>query len=265
MKSRYGSWCLLAGAAEGLGKAFAESLAMQGLHIILVDQQAESLHSLGDSLEKRYGISTRRLHLDLADQESIHPILEALEETSCRLLIYNAAFSSIRRFQNYSSSELDRFLQVNTRTPIHLLHGLVKRQAGNSGQRGGIILMASLAGLWGSQYLAPYGASKAFMINLAEALYHEKKQEGLDVMACVAGPISTPAYRDTNPKQGNIGPLVMTPEQVAREALAKLGSRALYIPGWKTRLSYFLLTRVLSRKRTARIFNDSIRKMFPDM
>ena len=178
MKSRYGSWCLLAGAAEGLGKAFAESLAMRGLHIILVDWQAESLHSLGDSLEKSFGISTRRLHLDLADQESIHPILEALEETSCRMLIYNAAFSKIRKFQNYSSGELDRFLQVNTRTPIHLLHGLVKRQVWNSGQRGGIILMASLAGLWGSQYLAPYGASKACMINLAEALHHEMKQQG---------------------------------------------------------------------------------------
>ena len=84
-------------------------------------------------------------------------------------------------------------------------------------------------------------------------------------MACVAGPISTPAYLATNPKHGGIGPQVMTPEQVAHGALETLGTRALYIPGRRTRFSYFLMTRVLSRKRTARIFNNSIRKMFPDI
>jgi short-subunit dehydrogenase len=264
MKNQYGSWCLLAGAAEGLGEAFAESLARRGLNLILVDHQAELLHSLGAKLERTYGMKTRRLHLDLADKGSLEPILKSMEETSCRMLIYNAAFSKIRRFKRYAATDLDRFLQVNAWTPLHLVHGLVQGQALKSGQRASIILMASFAGLWGSQFLAPYGATKAFTMNLAEALHHELKPEAVDVMACVAGPISTPAYLATRPKQGRAGRLLMSPEQVAEETLKSVGRKAIYIPGRRNRLHYFLLTRILSRTRTALIFNDSIRKMYPE-
>ena len=80
--------------------------------------------------------------------------------------------------------------------------------------------MASLAGLWGAQLLAPYGATKAFNILLAESLHHELKSKNFDVMACVAGATSTPAYLGTNPRYGRIRPSVMTPERWPKEPLS---------------------------------------------
>lgn len=264
MKEIYGSWCLLAGAAEGLGEAYALALAKRGMDIIMVDVQDVLMQALGDKLEKDYGISTRRMCLDLAEKESAGRIMEAMKDTSCRLIIYNAAFSGIRRFSEYTQEDLDRYIKVNTRMPARLVHGMTGLHTENPGKKKGIILMASMAGLWGSGLLAPYGATKAFNIVLAEGLHHELKSRDFDVMACVAGPTSTPAYLLTQPRYGRIPIHVMTPEQVAEGALDSLGKRAFYIPGWQNRLNYFLLTRILPRKLAARLFNQATGNLYPD-
>ncbi len=263
-KHLYGSWCLLAGAAEGLGEAYSIALAERGMNIIMVDHQKGLMQTLGDHLEGKYGILTRRLHLDLSEKESVTQIMDVIRDTSCRLLVYNAAFSRVKRFPEHTPEDLDRYLGVNTRTPIQLVHALVRLYSENPVQKKGIILMASLAGLWGAQLLAPYGATKAFNILLAESLHHELKSQGFDVMACVAGATSTPAYLGTNPNYGRIRPSVMTPLKVAQGALGALGKKALYIPGWNNRLTYFLLTRILSRRTSARLFNRTTGKMYPD-
>lgn len=264
MKEIYGSWCLLAGAAEGLGEAYALALAERGMDIIMVDSQDELMQALGDKLEKDFGISTRRICLDLAETASAGRIMEAMKDTSCRLMVYNAAFSRIRRFSDYSQEDLNRYLEVNARTPATLVHGMANLLTGNPGQKKGIVLMASMAGLWGSGLLAPYGATKAFNIVLAEALHHELKSRGFDLMACVAGPTSTPAYLATQPRYGRIPVHVMTPKEVAVGALGSLGKRAFYIPGWQNRLNYFLLTRILPRNLAARLFNRATRKLYPE-
>jgi len=264
MKEIYGSWCLLAGAAEGLGEAYAKALAEGGMNIIMVDLQDELLLSLGAQLEREYLIRTRRICLDLAEAESADRIMEVISETSCRLMVYNAAYSRIRKFMEYTQDELDRYLEVNARMPACLVHGMASLHNENPGQKKGIILMASMAGLWGSGLLAPYGATKAFNIILAEALHHELKSRGFDVMACVAGPTSTPAYLATRPRYGRVLIHVMTPQKVAMAALSSLGKRAFYIPGWRNRLNYFLLTRILPRKIAARIFSKATGKLYPE-
>ena len=264
LKHVYGSWCLLAGAAEGLGEAYSLALAARGMNIIMVDHQDDIMQALGDRLESEYGIETRRLHLDLSRDECLAMMMDAIRDTSCRLMIYNAAYSRIKRFEDNSFEDIDLYMGVNIRMPIRLVHSLVSQFAEDRGQKKGIILMASLAGLWGTRLLAPYGATKAFNIILAESLHHELKSQGFDVIACVAGATSTPAYLGTNPQYGNIRPSIMAPLKVAEGALGALGKKAIYIPGFSNRLTYFLLTRILPRKASAGLFNRVTGKMYPD-
>ena len=40
---RYGPWCVVAGASEGLGAAFADGLARRGVHVVLLARRAELL------------------------------------------------------------------------------------------------------------------------------------------------------------------------------------------------------------------------------
>jgi len=258
----YGRWCLLAGAAEGLGRAYALALARRGMDLIMVDHQEEKLHDLAGRLERDHGIHTQRLCLDLAGEGSLERIMEAVHASACRLLVYNAAYSKISSFQDLAPDELDRFIRVNARMPMELLHRTLHTREKEDRQPMGFLLMASMAGLWGSNFLAPYGATKAFNILLAEALHHELISRQVHVMACVAGPVATPAYLSTQPRYGRIRPPVMHPESVAEAALEQLGKRALYIPGRMNRFLYFLMTRLLSRKRSARLFSQTTAKMY---
>ena len=258
---RYGPWAFVGGSAEGLGEAFSAVLARRGLNVVMADRNSPVNQNLAHHLEKTYGIKTLILDLDLSSPDAAATILKTIESLDCRLLIYNAAYSVVKPFSNNSRDDLDRYLAVNCHTPIHLVHGFIRYlTVRNSG--GGILLMSSLAGLYGTQLLAPYGATKAFNLILAEALHYEMKKMGIDVMSCIAGATATPAFLATRPEYGLLRPSVMRPSTVAEQALDHLGRKALYIPGLSNRFTHFVFSRLLPRKVAAGLFNRTTWKMY---
>jgi short-subunit dehydrogenase len=61
-------------------------------------------------------------------------------------------------------------------------------------ERGGLVIMSSLAGLQGSPPISVYAATKAFGAVLAEGLWAELRGTGVDVVTCVAGAVETPGW-----------------------------------------------------------------------
>jgi short-subunit dehydrogenase len=257
---KYGSWGLVAGAAEGLGKAFSESLARRGMHVILVDQNEDKLYATADYLESFYGILTKKLLLDLSDLSNLTRIFESMEGIDCRLIIYNAAYGPVKPFLDHSTEELDYYVDLNSRMPLHLIFQFIQNLPGSVS--GGVILLSSLAGLFGTNLVAPYGATKAFNYNLAEALYHEFKSTQIDILACCAGATDTPNYRRTNPKYGLIRPSVAKPEKVSEKTLERLGKTGLFIPGFGNRITYAILSRLLTRRSAGNLMNRTMREMY---
>ena len=259
-KKQYGEWGLVAGAAEGLGAAFSEVLASWGLHVIMVDQDTGKMKITAERLRQKYSVSIHEIEADLSDKLNVATIVGQMKKMDCRLLIYNAAYGPVKDFLDNTTDELDYYVNLNSRTPLHLIYRFVKTLP--PGQRSGILVMSSLAGLWGTQLVVPYGATKAFDYNLAEGLHYELKDRKIDVMACCAGATDTPNYRSTRPKKNLLGPNILDPQIVAEKALKKLGKRAVYIPGFANQLTYFLLTRLLPRSFSAGMMNRTMAKMY---
>lgn len=260
-KQKYGPWAMVAGAGEGLGAAYCQSLAKRGLNLILVDIKTDPMVKLSQELETVHKVNCITIPLDLNSNEALDHLLDIIKNKDCKLLIYNAAYGPVKSFLDNTPEELDYYLNVNARMPLQLVFGFTQHLI-QSGKQGGIILMSSLAGLFGTQLVAPYGATKAFDYNLAEALYHELKPHKIDVLACCAGAMDTPNYRATNPKYGWFKPNIMKPHRVAEKALKKLGKKGFYIPGFTNRWNYFVLIRLLPRSFTSRIFNKAMKKMY---
>lgn len=258
----YGNWGLVAGAAEGLGEAYSTSLARRGMNLIMVDHNERGLQDLAARLEAEYEITVRKVFLDLGDKTAADAMMKEVEQTSCRFFVYNAAFSKVKRFTENSTEDLDSYVDVNMRTPIRLLHAFAAFHEADTTHRKGVILMSSLAGIWGTKLLAPYGSTKAFNRILAEALHHEMKEKNFDIMTCVAGATATPAYLGTTPQYGRIRPHVMQPERVVEETLQRMGHGALFVPGYRNRFTFFLLHRILGRKVSVRLFNRTVGKMY---
>jgi short-subunit dehydrogenase len=261
LTERYGTWALVAGAAEGLGEGFCSTLAASGFNIILVDQNAKAMEFLAEKLRTDHCIETKTLHLNLAAQDAPAACLEAIQHSGCRLMIYVAGWSRVERFTRMDPSELDGFLSVNTRTLLHLVHGFSNRLTASK-EKGGIILVSSLAGLIGPQFVATYSATKAFSIRLSEALSAELKEQSIDISVCCSGTASTPTYWKSKPKLDKIKPQIMESSEVAAYALSKLGKQVMCIPGWKNRLQYFFLMNMIPSWIARRLVNDAMMKMY---
>ena len=81
-------------------------------------------------------------------------------------------------------------------------------------------------------------------------------------MAVCAGATRTPGYMQKRAANGAPGEL--EPEQAAEEALDRLGSAPMMIPGRFNRFASFLMRRLLPRRTTITIMGDQTRKlMFP--
>jgi short-subunit dehydrogenase len=98
--------------------------------------------------------------------------------------------------------------------------------------RGGIIVMSSMSGNFGSEQLALYAATKAFDLVLAESLWAELRHHGVHVLAVQPGSTRTPGWETSQPPElRGPGPHVMEVEPVVREALDALGQEPSLVPG----------------------------------
>jgi uncharacterized protein len=260
-RARYGRWALVAGGSEGIGAEFARQLAARGLHLVLVARREEALGQLAEEIRAGSGVEVRCLALDLADPEAPAAVLQSTRELEIGLLVCNAAYSMIGPFLDQALDDHLRALAVNCRAPLMLTHALGRsmRERG----RGGIVLLSSLASLQGTAYVASYSATKAFNRILAEGLWAELSEEGVDVLACVAGATRTPGYSASRPQQeSRLAPPVLEPAQVVSETLGALGRQAVIIPGSKNRLVAFIMQRLLSRSRAIQTISQATRGMY---
>ena len=241
---KYGPWALIAGASEGIGEAFAHALARRGVKLILLARREDKLRATAAAIRERHRVEVVSLACDLADPELEARVRAGVGEREVGLLIYNAAYSRMGGFFEQPLADKLRTLDVNCRGPLILAHVLGESMLARG--RGGIVLMGSLAGEQGSPRLATYAASKAFDRTLAESLWGELRERGVDVLACVAGATRTPGFEAV--ASTSKGP-VMEPDAVVEAALAMLGREPSMIPGLANRLGAFVLARLPTRAR----------------
>jgi short-subunit dehydrogenase len=261
LTAKYGKVALVAGASEGIGAAYAHYLAKAGMDVVLVARRKEPLEVLATALQQQYHISTTVICCDLSEQHAAQFIYDALAGKEINMLVYNAALSYIGAFENNSIAHHNQIAQANMITPMNLLQlfgdDMLKKG------KGAFIIMASLAGFQGSGFLAAYAASKAFDRVLAESLWYEWKDRGVDVIACCAGATSTPNFINTKPEKTSFfAPKVQSPEEVVQECFVHLGKRPSFISGNGNKWASFIMQRLMPRKMAINIMGDTTRKMY---
>lgn len=219
---------LITGASSGIGDEFARQLAARGHSLVLVARREDRLNELANALPT----TTHVVGCDLAsDAPDLFGRVEALG-VEVDLLVNNAGFGLRGRFADLPVERQAEIVRVNCEAVVTLtgafLPGMLERRSG------GIITVASTAGMQPLPYEAVYGASKAFALNFTEALHAEVKGNGVRVLAVNPGPVPTEwqqvAGYDT--AGGEMMPGAIEAGQVVREALASYdkGSRSM-VPG----------------------------------
>lgn len=231
----YGPWALVTGASAGIGAAFARALASAGVNVALTARREDRLRALAAELT---AVETRILPLDLAADGAPRRLADAVADLEIGVLVNNAGFGLAGRFERAPYEKLLEMVQLNC-TAVMALSRLFLPPMQARG-RGAMIVLASAAGYQPLALGAVYGATKAFDLMLAEALWAENRGRGVDVLAVSPGPVDTEfqAVAGERPHAG------ARPEEVVRVAFAALGKkpsvvvgRANKIRAWSVRLA----------------------------
>ncbi|CAL0320391.1 unnamed protein product [Lupinus luteus] len=188
---KYGSWALITGPTDGIGKAFAFHLAAKGLNLLLVGRSPEKLKAVSDSIAAMFGeIKVVTVVVDFAtgDLDSgMEKIREAIEGVDVGVLVNNVGISYpyARFFHEVDEELLRNLIKVNiegtTKVTQLVLNGMVKRKKGaivNIGSGAAIVIPSD-------PLYAVYAASKAYIDQFSRSLYVEYKKSGIDVQCQV--------------------------------------------------------------------------------
>jgi short-subunit dehydrogenase len=189
---RYGPWALVAGASMGIGRAYSHEAARRGLNVVMLARGEELLRQIADEVSAEHSVETRPVVADLSDPEIGAHLAAATDDLDIGLFVYNAAIAMHGYFLDVPLDDQLASVAVNCATPIILCNLFGKPMVERG--RGGIVMVSSNGGIAGAINFGTYNAGKAFEWILAETLWTELAERGVDVTTIMVGPTSSPNY-----------------------------------------------------------------------
>lgn len=213
--TKYGPWALVAGASDGVGAAFAEGLAERGVNVVLLARRQAVLDRVAAEIEAKTSAQTRTVAIDLAQPGATVAVTAATGDLEIGMLVYCAgADPDFKPFLANPIEAAEAMVQRNCMVPMQLCHHFAPAMVERGG--GGIVIFGSGAGLAGGPNMVAYGASKAFDMVFAEALWAELHDKGVDVLGLILGKTDTPALRELEYTRGLLG----SPDEAPADAAA---------------------------------------------
>ena len=232
LREKYGEWGIILGATEGVGKAFCERLAKEGMNVVMVGRREEKLKELGEELKNTYEIDYKVVKADFSLPDATDKIFAATENLDMGFMAYVACLHSFGKIQDTPWEKHEAMINVNVVTFMKCFYHYMKIFAAQD--RGAVINVSSMTGI------GQYGAGKAFILKMTEAVACETEKTNVDVEVITLGTTLTPSLLSNLPG-GPQGEAVMktaqTPEEVVDEAFEKLGKELSVISGERNKAS----------------------------
>lgn len=223
---------LVTGASSGIGAEFAKALSARGYELVLVARRAERLQQLASELPGSAHVIACDLVSDAASLAG--KVKDAGLEVD--LLVNNAGFGTHGRFAQIDAARDAEQVRLNCEALVTLTHAFLPAMVGRG--RGGVITVASTAGMQPLPYEATYSASKAFARAFSDALSAELRGSGVRVLCVNPGPVPTEWQQVAGYAPDYLPPVPgkISAEQVARESLRAFErGRRTIIPGFVIR------------------------------
>lgn len=252
-------WALVTGASDGIGRAFAEELALRGFNVILRGRNQAKLDVVKSELQKRH--PERAFRTLIADASTVqcvnclqageahsrhsldfNAIKDALQDLHLTILINNAGGGSTNpvylSLGDSSEWRITDNVSVNALFPLHLIRVLLPHLAQSSPAL--IMNISSMADA-GFPMLASYSASKQFLMTLTRVLNLEFALLGQTDIECLGvrvGNVTSVSHNKESPSL-----FMPSADTMARAALDRAGHGHVVVTGhWAHALQQASLT-----------------------
>lgn len=216
---------VITGASSGLGTEFAVQLARRGADVVLVARREDRLRELANRIHTDHGVTATPVPLDLTEPGAATELRRILDghEISVQTLVNNAGFGMKGTFAEADPARLAAMLQLNVTAVVALTREFLPDLLRDG--RGALINVASTAAYQPCPNMALYGATKAFVLSLTEAIAYETRQSNLRVLCVSPGATRTEFFDVVGTEDVAIGRF-QSPEQVVNLAFRTLDRRA---------------------------------------
>lgn len=257
-----GQRVLVTGASSGIGRALANAFAAEGAALVITARSEDRLRELAAEINSKHGVDVRVVAADLEVPGGSATLAQAIEAQDLQIdhLVNNAGFGGAKAFHEMDPSSVAAMLRLNCEALTTLTRCYLPAMLGR--QQGGVLMVASLVGLFPVPFMAEYAASKAYVISFGRALREEARGSGVRLSVLCPGAVpsgfqSRAGYTLTAAESNSSLPA----DQVARIAVrGYIKNRTLIVPGatnrigaalvgfvpvgWMTRISGIVLKRL---------------------
>lgn len=231
-----GKKAVITGAASGLGRSLATTLAEEGWRIGIVDiDDAGAKETL--ELVKRAGGSGETFHADVSDPEEVTAFADHFFErwSGVDLLINNAGVAVAGIVGDIPLEDWDWIFGISFWGMLYGCHEFIPRMKAQG--KGHIVNVASAAGLISLMDMGPYNTAKAAVISLSETLRMELAPYNIGItVACPVffktNLLDDMRYTDEWERewaQSTFDNARMTSDEVARRIISAAKKDRLYI------------------------------------
>ncbi|WJX33538.1 hypothetical protein P8452_21735 [Trifolium repens] len=239
---QYGSWAIITGSTDGIGKAMAFEFASKGLNILLVGRNPLKLETTSkEIIDKHSGnVEVKCVIIDMQNisgVEIMKRVEEAISGLDVGILVNGAgvAYPYARYFHEVDLDLMDSIIKVNvegtTWVSKAVIPSMIKKK------KGAIINIGS-----GSTVVLPsyplvtlYAASKAYLAMFSSCINLEYKHQGIDIQCQV------PLFVSTKMTRMRASIFVPTPEIYSKACTKWIGYEKLVVPYFFHDLQSFLI------------------------
>jgi len=227
---------VVTGAGRGLGRAIAEDLAAEGVHVICVSRSESSCGAVAEAIRASGG-SAESLAVDVADREAVRAAIATLlgKHETIDILVNNAGITRDNLLMRMKDEEWDEVIATNLSSARTWSQALVQPMARK--RWGRIINITSVIGLIGNAGQSNYAAAKAGLIGFTKSLAREFAKRNITANAVAPGFIQTDmtSVLDEKTKESIVGTVPLrrmgVPQDISRLVTYLASEESGYITG----------------------------------
>ncbi|XP_019858217.1 PREDICTED: very-long-chain 3-oxoacyl-CoA reductase-like isoform X3 [Amphimedon queenslandica] len=190
---KYGSWAVVTGASEGIGRGYALELARQGLNVAIMSRSREKLEKVEEEIRSKYNRDVRVIPVDFSEGQSVYDDIQAeISDLDIAILVNNVGTGTGNDlfFGQVDPLQHRKVIELNCQSMIQMTHLVLPKMLEK--KKGIIVNIASIANTRPLPLMTVYSSTKQFVLYFSTALQTEYKSKGIIVQCNSPGVVATP-------------------------------------------------------------------------